>query len=61
MSAPSPACSSASPSASAASAPRRSGFLADKTSLSFVYSVCGYLPAIGLLTYFLPDLRAKRA
>jgi FSR family fosmidomycin resistance protein-like MFS transporter len=37
------------------------GFLADKTSLSFVYSVCGYLPAIGLLTYFLPDLRAKRA
>jgi FSR family fosmidomycin resistance protein-like MFS transporter len=36
------------------------GFLADKTSLSFVYSVCGYLPAIGLLTYFLPDLRAKR-
>jgi FSR family fosmidomycin resistance protein-like MFS transporter len=37
------------------------GFLADKTSLSFVYSVCGYLPAIGLLTYFLPDLRAKQA
>ncbi len=37
------------------------GFLADKTSLSFVYSVCGYLPAIGLLTYFLPDLRAKKA
>ena len=37
------------------------GFLADRTSLSFVYSVCGYLPAIGLLTYFLPDLRAKKA
>ena len=37
------------------------GFLADKTSLSFVYTVCGYLPAIGLLTYFLPDLRAKKA
>ena len=37
------------------------GFLADKTSLSFVYSLCAYLPAIGLLTYFLPDLRAHRA
>jgi len=36
------------------------GFLADKTSLSFVYSLCAYLPAIGLLTYFLPDLHARR-
>ncbi len=37
------------------------GFLADKTSLSFVYSVCAYLPAIGLLTYFLPDLHKRAA
>jgi FSR family fosmidomycin resistance protein-like MFS transporter len=37
------------------------GFLADKTSLGFVYNVCAFLPAIGLLTYFLPDLRAHRA
>ncbi|MGA2495379.1 MAG: MFS transporter [Roseiarcus sp.] len=36
------------------------GFLADKTSLSFVYALCAYLPAIGLLTYFLPDLHARR-
>jgi FSR family fosmidomycin resistance protein-like MFS transporter len=36
------------------------GFLADKTSLSFVYSLCAYLPAIGLLTYFLPDLHKRR-
>jgi FSR family fosmidomycin resistance protein-like MFS transporter len=36
------------------------GFLADKTSLSFVYQVCAFLPAIGLLTYFLPDLHARR-
>ena len=36
------------------------GFLADKTSLSFVYNVCAFLPAIGLLTYFLPDLHARR-
>jgi FSR family fosmidomycin resistance protein-like MFS transporter len=33
------------------------GFLADKTSLTFVYHICSYLPAIGLLTYFLPDIR----
>jgi FSR family fosmidomycin resistance protein-like MFS transporter len=37
------------------------GALADRTSLSFVYSLCAYLPAIGLLTYFLPDLRVRRA
>jgi FSR family fosmidomycin resistance protein-like MFS transporter len=37
------------------------GFLADKTSLSFVYNVCAFLPAIGLLTYFLPDLRSRHA
>jgi FSR family fosmidomycin resistance protein-like MFS transporter len=36
------------------------GFLADKTSLGFVYNVCAFLPAIGLLTYFLPDLHARR-
>jgi FSR family fosmidomycin resistance protein-like MFS transporter len=36
------------------------GFLADKTSLGFVYQVCAFLPAIGLLTYFLPDLHARR-
>jgi len=37
------------------------GALADRTSLTFVYQVCAFLPAIGLLTYFLPDLRARRA
>ena len=36
------------------------GALADRTSLSFVYQVCAFLPAIGLLTYFLPDLRSRR-
>jgi len=36
------------------------GALADRTSLSFVYQICGFLPAIGLLTYFLPDLRSRR-
>jgi FSR family fosmidomycin resistance protein-like MFS transporter len=33
------------------------GKLADVTSISFVYSVCSFLPAIGVLIMFLPDLR----
>jgi FSR family fosmidomycin resistance protein-like MFS transporter len=33
------------------------GVLADKTSLDFVYQVCAFLPLVGLLTAFLPDLR----
>ena len=32
------------------------GWLADHTSIEYVYHVCSYLPAIGLLTGFLPDL-----
>jgi FSR family fosmidomycin resistance protein-like MFS transporter len=33
------------------------GKLADATSIGFVYHVCSFLPLIGLLTAFLPDLR----
>ena len=33
------------------------GKLADLTSIGFVYHVCSFLPLIGLLTAFLPDLR----
>jgi len=33
------------------------GRLADLTSIGFVYRVCSFLPLIGLLTAFLPDLR----
>lgn len=37
------------------------GALADRTSLAFVYQVCSFLPLIGLLTAFLPNLdRPKR-
>jgi MFS transporter, FSR family, fosmidomycin resistance protein len=36
------------------------GLLADYTSLTFVYRLCAFLPAIGLLTYFLPDVRSRR-
>jgi MFS transporter, FSR family, fosmidomycin resistance protein len=32
------------------------GKLADQTSIDFVYRVCAFLPAIGLLTGFLPNL-----
>jgi FSR family fosmidomycin resistance protein-like MFS transporter len=32
------------------------GKLADKTSIGFVYHVCAFLPAIGLLAGFLPSL-----
>jgi MFS transporter, FSR family, fosmidomycin resistance protein len=33
------------------------GRLADLTSIGFVYQVCAFLPAIGLLTALLPNLR----
>jgi hypothetical protein len=29
--------------------------------VSFVYQVCAFLPAIGLLTAFLPDLKHRPA
>jgi MFS transporter, FSR family, fosmidomycin resistance protein len=32
------------------------GKLADHTSIEFVYRLCAYLPALGLLTAWLPDL-----
>ena len=37
------------------------GRLADLTSIDFVYKVCAYLPAIGLLTAFLPNLHEGRS
>ncbi len=36
------------------------GNLADHTSITFVYKVCSFLPAIGLLTGFLPNLETRR-
>ena len=36
------------------------GKLADATSVIYVYKLCAYLPAIGLLTGFLPNLERKR-
>jgi len=39
-----------------ASHPALLGRLADHTSIFFVYDVCSFLPLIGLLTAFLPEL-----
>ena len=36
------------------------GVLADYTSIDFVFRVCSFLPAIGLLTVFLPNLKHSR-
>jgi FSR family fosmidomycin resistance protein-like MFS transporter len=36
------------------------GWLADRTSISHVYVVCSFLPLIGLLTFFLPELERPR-
>ncbi len=36
------------------------GKLADMTSIGLVYQLCAYLPALGLLTFFLPDVDKQR-
>ena len=36
------------------------GELADHTSIEFVYHLCAYLPALGLLTAWLPNLERGR-
>jgi MFS transporter, FSR family, fosmidomycin resistance protein len=36
------------------------GWLADVTSINFVYGVCSYLPAVGLLAAFLPNIERPR-
>jgi len=36
------------------------GRLADMTNISFVYHVCSFLPALGLLTGFLPNIEKRR-
>jgi FSR family fosmidomycin resistance protein-like MFS transporter len=37
------------------------GALADLTSIDFVYRVCAFLPAIGLLAVFLPQISPAEA
>ncbi len=37
------------------------GFLADANGIDWVYSVCSFLPMIGLLTILLPSMKELRA
>ena len=36
------------------------GNMDDRYGIEAVYNVCGYMPLIGLVTWFLPDLKKKR-
>lgn len=36
------------------------GIWADYTSIEFIYRVCAYLPLIGMVAYFLPDMKKVR-
>jgi FSR family fosmidomycin resistance protein-like MFS transporter len=36
------------------------GEVADRTSIYFVYKICAFLPAIGLLTALLPNIERRR-
>jgi FSR family fosmidomycin resistance protein-like MFS transporter len=35
------------------------GRLADATSITYVYRLCSFLPALGLLTALLPDVERR--
>jgi FSR family fosmidomycin resistance protein-like MFS transporter len=37
------------------------GSLADATSINFVYKICAFLPLIGILTAFLPNIESKKS
>jgi len=36
------------------------GNMADKFGIEAVYNVCAYMPLLGLVTWFLPDLKKNR-
>ncbi|MFH7013323.1 MFS transporter [Flavobacterium sp. FlaQc-52] len=36
------------------------GYIADKTSIEYVYTISSYLPLIGVLAYFLPNIQTKK-
>jgi MFS transporter, FSR family, fosmidomycin resistance protein len=35
------------------------GYMAEKTSIDYVYDICAYLPLIGIIAMFLPNLKKK--
>lgn len=37
------------------------GYLAEETSINYVYDICAYLPLIGVIAVFLPNLKKKKA
>ncbi|MNK07726.1 Fosmidomycin resistance protein [compost metagenome] len=37
------------------------GYMADQTSIEYVYHFCAYLPLIGIIAWFLPNLKKKTA
>lgn len=37
------------------------GYLADHTSIEYVYKITSFLPLIGVMTYFLPDMKKKKS
>lgn len=37
------------------------GYIADKTSIEYVYTISSYLPLIGVLAYFLPNIKKQKA
>jgi FSR family fosmidomycin resistance protein-like MFS transporter len=37
------------------------GYVADQTSIEYVYTLSSYLPLIGVFAYFLPNIQKKKA
>jgi len=37
------------------------GYVADRTSIELVYQICAFLPLLGILTAFLPNLEQKQS
>ena len=55
-----PANPNGSPCAVAGIASAVLGNMADKFGIEAVYNVCAYMPLLGLVTWFLPDLKKNR-
>ncbi|HLT32936.1 MAG TPA: hypothetical protein VKZ98_04020, partial [Aquaticitalea sp.] len=37
------------------------GWWADLTSINFIYHICSYLPLIGIIAYFLPNMKKVKS
>lgn len=37
------------------------GWIADKTSIEYIFQICAFLPLIGIITVFLPNIEQKKA